>query len=53
LRWTADGKSAWAVGKILHTSEHNVNYHLRRIMRKFGAASKHQAAAKARALGLL
>jgi len=53
LKWTSDGKSAWAVAQIINTSEHNVNYHLRSIMKKFGAASKHQAAAKARALGLL
>jgi len=52
LKWTGEGKSAWAVGQIINTSEHNVNYHLRRIMLKFGAGSKHQAAAKARALGL-
>jgi DNA-binding CsgD family transcriptional regulator len=53
LKWTGEGKSAWAVGQILNTSEHNVNYHLRAVMTKLAVASKHQAAAKARALGLL
>jgi DNA-binding CsgD family transcriptional regulator len=41
------------VGQILNTTEHNVNYHLRRAMTKLAVGSKHQAAAKARAFGLL
>ena len=51
--WTSEGKSAWAVGQILNTTEHNVNYHLRGVMAKLAVGSKHQAAAKARAFGLL
>ena len=27
LKWTDAGKSAWAVGQIIKTSEHTVNYH--------------------------
>jgi len=53
MRWTSEGKSAWAVGQIIHTSEHTVNYHLRHIMTKLCVGSKHQAVAKARTLGLL
>ena len=53
LKWTAEGKSAWAVGQILNISEHNVKYHIKRILVKLGVGSKHQAAAKARFLGLL
>ncbi|HTJ18982.1 MAG TPA: LuxR C-terminal-related transcriptional regulator [Steroidobacteraceae bacterium] len=53
LKWTSEGKSAWVVGQILNTSEHTVNYHLRVVMAKLAVGSKHQAAAKARALGLL
>jgi len=53
LKWTAEGKSAWTVGRILSTSEHNVNHHLRKILAKFDVGSKHQAAAKARSLGLI
>ena len=53
LKWTSDGKSAWPVGQIINTSEHNVNYHLRRAMTKLAAGSEHQTAAEARALGLL
>jgi DNA-binding CsgD family transcriptional regulator len=53
LKWTAEGKSGWAVGQILNISEHNVKYHIKRILMKLGVGSKHQAAAKAKALGLL
>jgi DNA-binding CsgD family transcriptional regulator len=53
LKWTAEGKSAWAVGQILNISEHNVKYHVKRILLKLGVGSKHQAAAKAKSLGLL
>ncbi|HEX4234775.1 MAG TPA: LuxR C-terminal-related transcriptional regulator [Caldimonas sp.] len=53
LRWTAEGKSAWAVGQILSISEHNVKYHIKRILMKLAVGSKHQAAAKAKSLGLI
>jgi DNA-binding CsgD family transcriptional regulator len=53
LRWTMDGKSAWAVGEILSVSENTVNFHLRNVFRKLGSSSKHQAVLKAMALGLL
>jgi DNA-binding CsgD family transcriptional regulator len=53
LKWTAEGKSAWAVGQILNIGEHNVKYHIKRILTKLAVGSKHQAAAKAKALGLL
>jgi DNA-binding CsgD family transcriptional regulator len=53
LKWTAEGKSAWAVGQILNISEHNVKYHVKRILLKLAVGSKHQAAAKAKALGLI
>jgi DNA-binding CsgD family transcriptional regulator len=53
LKWTAEGKSAWAVGQILSISEHNVKYHIKRILMKLAVGSKHQAAAKAKSLGLL
>jgi DNA-binding CsgD family transcriptional regulator len=53
LKWTAEGKSAWAVGQILNISEHNVKYHVKRILVKLEVSSKHLAAAKAKALGLI
>ena len=53
LRWTMQGKSAWAVGEILGVTEHTVNFHFRSIFRKLDAASKHQAVIKALSLGLI
>jgi DNA-binding CsgD family transcriptional regulator len=53
LRWTMEGKSAWAVGEILGVSVHTVNFHLRNVFKKLDAANKHQAVLRAIALGLL
>jgi DNA-binding CsgD family transcriptional regulator len=53
LRWTMEGKSAWAVGELLSISEHTVNYYLRRVFQKLDVSSKHQAVLRALALGLL
>jgi DNA-binding CsgD family transcriptional regulator len=53
LKWTMEGKSAWAVGEILRVSEHTVNFHMRNILRKLNASSKHQAVLKAISLGML
>jgi DNA-binding CsgD family transcriptional regulator len=53
LKWTVEGKSGWAVGQILNISEHNVKYHVNKILVKLAVGSKHQAAAKARSLGLI
>jgi len=53
LKWTAEGKSGWAVGQILNISEHNVKYHVNKILVKLAVGSKLQAAAKAKALGLI
>jgi DNA-binding CsgD family transcriptional regulator len=53
LQWTLEGKSASAVGGILHISENTVNFHMRNIFRKLDTSSKHQAAIKAMSLGLL
>jgi DNA-binding CsgD family transcriptional regulator len=53
LQWTVAGKSSAVVGQILGISLSTVNFHLRAAMGKLGVATKHQAAAKANALGLL
>lgn len=53
LQWTRDGKSAWAVGQILGMSNNTVNYHLKNVMAKLDARSKHQAVLKAINLGLI
>lgn len=53
LSWTAQDKSAWVVGQLLHISEHTVAFHLKNAMRKLGCSTKHSAAAKAMRLGLI
>lgn len=53
LQWTMAGKSSSVTGQILRISLSTVNHHLRLAMAKLAASSKHQAAAKASALGLL
>ena len=53
LTWTARGKSAWSIGKILSVSEHTVNFHLKRSMAKLGAANRMQAVVAALRLGLI
>lgn len=53
LKWTLAGKSNHVIGQLLNISLSTVNYHLRTAMGKLGASTKHQAAARANALGLL
>jgi DNA-binding CsgD family transcriptional regulator len=53
LKWTQAGKTAWEIGQILNLSESGVNYHLRSILMKLDAISKHQAVLRALALGIL
>lgn len=53
LRWTREGKCAWAVGQILSISENSVNNHLRNACRKLDVSGKNRAVVKAIALGLI
>lgn len=53
MKWTMEGKSAWAVAQILSCSEATVNFHVRNVLRKLKCANKHQAMLKAFSLGLL
>lgn len=53
LMWTARGKSAWAISKIIGVSEHTVNFHLKSVMRKLKTANRIQAVALAVRLGLI
>lgn len=52
LQWTAQGKTAWEVGRIIGTSERTANFHLHNAMVKLQARTKHQAVLKALRLGL-
>jgi DNA-binding CsgD family transcriptional regulator len=53
LKWTRDGKSAWAVGEILGMSEVTVRFHLRNVATKLEVSGKHLAVLKAMSLGLI
>lgn len=53
LTWTARGKSAWTIGKILNVSEHTVNFHLKQCMAKLGVSNRMQAVVSALRLGLI
>lgn len=53
LRWTADGKTAGEVGRIMHIAEATVNFHVNKALAKLGATNKAAAAIKVAFLGLL
>ena len=53
LKWTADGKTAYEISRILNISESTVNFHIKNIMLKLDCANKIQAVAKAALIGLL
>jgi DNA-binding CsgD family transcriptional regulator len=45
LRWAAQGKSAWEIGKILRVAKRTVDAHTRNAIGKLGAANRTQAVA--------
>jgi LuxR family transcriptional regulator, quorum-sensing system regulator SolR len=53
LKWTADGKTAWEIGKILSIAERTVVFHINNVVQKLGAANKTQAIVRAVALRLV
>lgn len=53
LRWVAEGKSSWEIGKILNVSENTVNFHVKNAMRKLGTANRTHGLVKAIRLGLI
>jgi DNA-binding CsgD family transcriptional regulator len=53
LQFTVKGLTAKEVGRAMCCSEHTVNFHLRNIMLKLDAPTKHQAAFKATEMGLI
>jgi DNA-binding CsgD family transcriptional regulator len=53
LKWAADGKTAWEIGKILGIAERTAVFHVNNIVQKLGAANKTQAIVRAFALNLL
>ena len=53
LLWSAEGKTAFEIGKILSISAATVNFHVNNAVAKLGAVNKIQAVVKAAMLGLL
>jgi len=53
LKWTADGKTANDIGRILAISVDTVNFHVRNATAKLGAANKTSAVVRAAMLGWL
>jgi LuxR family quorum-sensing system transcriptional regulator SolR len=53
LRWTADGKTSYEIGRILIISIATVNFHINNAISKLDATNKTQAVVKAALLGLL
>lgn len=53
LVWTADGKTAWEIGRILSIAERTVVFHINNVVQKLGAANKTQAIVRAVALKLV
>ena len=53
LQWTADGKTAWEIGRILSIAERTVVFHINNVVQKLGAANKMQAIVRAVALKLV
>jgi|HubBroStandDraft_1064217.scaffolds.fasta_scaffold187078_2 LuxR family quorum-sensing system transcriptional regulator SolR len=53
IKWAADGKTAWEIGKILGITERTAIFHTNNITRKLGAVNKTQAIVRALALNLV
>jgi len=53
LKWTADGKTAADIGAILSISVPTVNFHIKNVVHKMGAANKTAAVVQALLSGLL
>ena len=47
LYWVAEGKSAWVIGRLVDVSENTVNFHMKNVVRKLGAANRTNAVHKA------
>jgi len=53
LLWTAEGKTAYEIARILNIAESTVNFHLKNAVRTLDCSNKTHAAAKAVLQGLL
>ena len=53
MRWTAAGKTAYEVGRILGITTRTVNFHVASVLEKLNVPNKTQAAVKATVLDLM
>jgi DNA-binding CsgD family transcriptional regulator len=53
MKWSADGKTAWEIGQIVHISTATVQFHTRNAMEKLGAINKQHAVVRALHLGII
>lgn len=53
LKWTAEGKTSAEISLILSISENTVNFHQKKMQKRFNAPNKTQVASYAAAIGLL
>lgn len=53
LLWTADGKTAWEIAKILSVAERTVVFHMQNSAEKLKVVNRAQAVARAVTLGLI
>jgi DNA-binding CsgD family transcriptional regulator len=53
LKWAAEGKTAWEIGRILSISERTAVFHLNNMVKKLGASNRTQSIVRAVALKLL
>lgn len=52
LLWSAEGKTAWEISRIIGVSERTVKFHIMNVMKKLGVHSRTHAVARAISLGL-
>ncbi|WP_441232735.1 helix-turn-helix transcriptional regulator [Bradyrhizobium sp. 1200_D9_N1_1] len=53
LYWVAEGKSAWVIGQLVNVTDNTVNFHMKNVIRKLGAANRTNAVAKATRRGII
>lgn len=53
LKWTAEGKTSAEISLILSISENTVNFHQKKMQKRFNAPNKTQIASYAAAIGLI
>ncbi|WFU20632.1 helix-turn-helix transcriptional regulator [Bradyrhizobium sp. CB3481] len=47
LRFAAEGRSSWSIGKELRISEHTINFHIKNARQKIGVRTRVQGILKA------